>query len=125
MGVDTTNYIVFGYKLPYSVCGKDEDYDDFYEKFKEYIESEHDEKYKKRLLSIISDGMDGKYCIVGKIIDRTDADCYCFSNNFNVIPSPIIDNDLIDQLKSEFIRLFPKYSSHAFDPRYFVFTHCS
>lgn len=124
MGVDTTNYIVFGYKLPYSIFG-DSEWDDFYNKFEDYIESTYDDKYKKRLLSIIADGMGGKYVVVGKIIDRTDSDCYCFSNNFNVIPSSIITDELVKQLKEEFVRLFPKYAELADKPQYLIFSHCS
>lgn len=107
MGVYRTEYIIYGWKLPYDI-GKDQELD-LYE-IDEILESP---------FSLIVDGMMGKYCVFGEIINQTSDEGW----EFTILDLEKMDSQkLIDKYKEIF-----KLNSEEIvtDPYLFVFTHYS
>ena len=74
MSVNSNTYVVFGIKLDY-----DELYDKIENSNKEDLWEELLDKYResafgpaKEDFSIIPDGMDGEYVVIGKVLDKTE-----------------------------------------------------
>lgn len=63
MGVSEIQYGIVGYKLPYQPYDNDED---------KSFEEIHEAFLNKHGLTCVSDGMDGKYTIVGRMIFKSD-----------------------------------------------------
>lgn len=116
MGVDRTDYIVYGWKLPFKYF--DEKGIDIWEdkKFLPYIEGWKDEKY-----CIIQDGMSGKYTVFGKLI--TSAADYEGFNFFE------ISEDTLQISKTEIINKFQEVFGLSDEtignPKPLVFNHWS
>lgn len=70
MGVDATHYVMIGIRLPYK---------HFPEEFSEseQYEAMHDNAYNDDFsegVSIVTDGMNGKYAVVGRVIEKGVSD---------------------------------------------------
>jgi hypothetical protein len=114
MGVDRTDYIVYGWKLPYKLKTSIGDNIDLWsDKFRPMIEGKPGEKF-----SIISDGMCGDYNVFGIILERGGDKWEGWDfvelniHNFNV-----------DDLKSKYVELFE--SEPDTNPTLFIFSHFS
>lgn len=64
MGVDRTDYIVYGYKLPYELKNENGKIDLWDDKFLPMIEGHQGEEF-----TLISDGMSGQYNVFGLRIE--------------------------------------------------------
>lgn len=72
MGVRRTDYIMLGVKLPYSFIPKDSD-GDTPEEFRLYEDSVYGDDIKSHNgLTMVSDGMGGRYVFIGKVLQRAD-----------------------------------------------------
>lgn len=75
MGVCATHYVVAGVKLHYKEAFPNSDSDSDSERFDEYFDNAYsDEIINKNDISIIADGMNGDYVVVGKIIAKAVAE---------------------------------------------------
>lgn len=66
MGVDRTDYIIYGWKLPYNLNDPDgKPIDDFWDggKYEKLVDGDDDG------FQLITDGMCGNYCVFGKVIE--------------------------------------------------------
>ena len=120
MGVDRSDYIIIGYKLPYTfnnvVTGKKVDwYDDI---FLPMIEGRPGVEF-----SIITDQMSGEYAVFGKVL----VSAYEWGFNFKEIK---YDDSDFDKVKEKFVELFGGYTvmdildkDFQYDPKLFVFSH--
>lgn len=120
MGVRTTNYIVVGVKF---------NYEDFEEDFLENVYSNDldDNAYDEAIrsnddgISIIADGMSGKYVVIGKILSKR-----CDGKGFKM--TEISDNWSNDKVKENLADSIAKVTTKQFNPygiRVYVFTHYS
>jgi len=120
MGVDRTDYVVIGYKLPHTfdnvVTGKSIDWWD--ETFLPYIEG-----HKGIDCQIILDWMMGDYAVFGKVLQRAYEDT---GFEFTEIK---YDDDDFDKVKEKFVELFGGYTimdmldkDFQYDPKLFVFS---
>jgi hypothetical protein len=70
MGVDRTDYIIYGWKLPFEIKDNNGIKIDIYDdKYLPFIEGHPGVKY-----TIISDGMCGKYNMFGIMLEKADGD---------------------------------------------------
>lgn len=120
MGVDRTDYIIFGFKLnPEELKRKNINLWD--EKYLPYREGRKNIPY-----SIIHDGMCGEYTVFGKVINSTgDYE----GTSFTVINyKDFFDDELNNELIQDFIALFGKELYETLDeeePQMLVFSHYS
>jgi hypothetical protein len=114
MGIDRTDYIVYGWKLPYDLKDSKGDKIDFWDdKYLPMIEGHENEKY-----SIIIDGMSGEYVVFGIIIAQADESCgwnFVKLNQKQMIP---------DSLNFRYREVIDEHGP-AVDPHLFIFSHFS
>jgi len=112
MSVDRTDYIVYGWKLPYEMKNSKGEKIDFWDdKYLSMIEGHPDEIY-----SLIIDGMMGEYIVFGIVI-KQDED----GNGWNFIhlKNPMFDPN---ELKESYREVFDVEGEVA-DPYLFIFSH--
>jgi hypothetical protein len=115
MGVDKTDYIMFGYKLDYEMedpkGGKIDWYSD---KFLPMIKGRKGEEY-----SLIIDGMNGDYVVFGKILLE--------GNEYEGFDFKEFDVSKInsESVKRRLQELFEDYREVTDEPKLFAFSHFS
>jgi len=113
MSVNRTDYIVFGWKLPYELKNSKGERINFYDddKYLPMIEGHPNEPY-----SLIIDGMSGDYIVFGKIIAEADDDeGWGFNYLTNLIQDPY-------ELISKYHEVFDVKGIIA-HPHLFIFSH--
>jgi hypothetical protein len=116
MGVDRTDYIVYGWKLPYDFKDANGDEIDWYDdKFLPYLEGHEGIKH-----TLIPDGMCGKYCVFGEIIDFDNDDGWDFQElPLDIQPTWNDENNL----SKKFEEVFGVDAKEL--PKLFIFSHYS
>lgn len=110
MGVDRTDYIVYGWKLPYKIEGKNGPIDMWSDKFLPMIEGHPGEKY-----FICNDGMCAKYNVFGVLVDTSDDyEGWLFQE----LTIPKVD---VTDLKNRYTDIFE--SEPQVEPTLFIFSH--
>lgn len=115
MSVDRTDYIVYGWKLPYNITDSKGDKVDLYkDEYLPMVEGHKGEKY-----AIITDGMCGDYNVFGIVVKRggdryegwlfENLDIRDFSNSS-------------DDMKIKYREIFDAVPK---EPNLFIFTHWS
>ncbi len=123
MGVDRTDYVIIGYKLPYRfkgvISGKDIDWHD--DTFLPYVEGR-----KGVVFSIIIDQMCGDYAVFGKVLARAYDDTGFEFKEINY------EESNFDEVKEKFVELFGGYTvmdmldkEFQYEPKLFVFSNFS
>lgn len=113
MSIDRTDYIVYGWKLPYDMKDSKGNKISFWdEKFLPMIEGHKGEEY-----SIIIDNMCGNYIVIGKVLASTKE-----SDGWNFIPLKYWDSSEREELKDKYRKMFDIEGGVA-DPYLFIFTH--
>jgi hypothetical protein len=115
MGVDRIDYIVYGWKLPYKIEGKNGKINIWDDKFLPLIEGRQGEKH-----FICVDGMCGKYVVFGILIDSSD-DYEGWT--FQELNIHTIENNFDNELKNRYIDLFE--SEPQSNPKLLIFSHFS
>jgi len=121
MGVDRTDYVIIGYKLPYNfnnvISGERINWHD--DTFLPYIEGR-----KGCEFGIIIDQMCGDYAVFGKVLARAYED-----TGFEFKEITYDDMDF-DKVKEKFVELFGGYTvmdmldrEFQYDPKLFVFSN--
>jgi len=112
MGVDRSDYMIYGYKLPkdYFVSKGIEIFEG--NKYLPYIEGWKGENY-----SIVDDQMCGKYCVFGYSI------AYASSNGFDFIELPGEWPVNSEQVKAKFKDVFGFADESLGEPKLLLFTH--
>ena len=112
MGVDRSDYLIYGYKMPPGYLKKKgiELFED--NKYLPFIEGWKEEDY-----SIVHDQMCGKYCVFGyKIL-------YANEQGFDFVQLPPAWNVTADKVKSKFVELFGFSPDDLEEPSLLLFTH--
>ena len=117
MGVDRTDYIVYGWKLPYKLkTSSGQTIDLWSDKFRPMIEGHMDEKF-----SIISDGMCGDYNVFG-IVLNSGGDKW---EGWDFVDLKINVDDS-SELKSKYKEIFEMNDDEIVsEPHLFIFSHFS
>lgn len=101
MSTQTNTYAVIGAILPYDLVGGDN-----YDKFEPYFDSAFEGIHHHDGICIISDGMNGDYAVVGKVLAKSD--------EYGHLEKPVvfdpIPNDENLALKQKIEALFPDQS---------------
>lgn len=116
MGVDRTDYIIYGYKMPYDYpTSKGVNiWDD--KKFLPYIEGWKGEDY-----SLIQDGMGGEYCVFGlRIAHASEPDGFTFIE----LPAEGWPNK-INEVKAKLNEVFGFNDAELGEPKVLIFSHYS
>lgn len=112
MGVDRTDYILFGWKLPFQLKDKNgNEIDPWDEKLMPYIEGHKGVEY-----SFIVDGMCGDYCAFGKNMGSAtdDGEGWGFTDlDFSSIN--------VEEAKKLYVELFNL--EIVTEPKLFIFSH--
>jgi hypothetical protein len=116
MGVSRTDYIVYGWKLPYELKDKNGKIDLWADKFLPYIEGHKGVDY-----TLISDGMCGDYNVFGRLLKHAgdDGDGWGFTN---------LDLAKIDaeEVKAKYREVFELDKDELIaEPYLFIFSHYS
>ncbi len=69
MSVNCNTYVIIGVQVPYDEKFKG---DDNYEKYEDYHDSCNDGIHHHNGLCMLSDGMSGKYVVIGKVLKKTE-----------------------------------------------------
>jgi len=111
MSVDRTDYIVFGWKLPYEMKDSNGEQINFYddEKYEPMLDGDPDEPYR-----LIVDGMMGYYVVFGKVIAEADVG-WDFIHLNNLIAN-------LYEIKEKYRELF-NVEGEVVDPYLFIFSH--
>ena len=113
MSVDRSDYIIYGWKLPYELKDtKGENIDLWDDKFLPMIEGHPGEKF-----TLIIDGMCGKYNAFGLSVAQSNEDWEFEKLNFEDISSKK------EQVKNKYKELFGTEIEE--DPYLFIFSHFS
>lgn len=110
MSVERTDYIVYGWKLPYELKNENGKIDLWADKFLPYIEG-----HKGETFTLVSDGMCGSYNVFGKLLAHAtdDGDGWGFKNLDLSNLNPI-------EVKEKYKELF---NSEPSEPCLFIFSH--
>lgn len=114
MGVDRTDYIVYGYKLPYRIENKNEEIDLWDEKFLPMIEGHQGEEF-----TIVRDVVLEKYVVFGKLIERCEGGYV----GWDFVH---LDIDQLDaeKVKSKYREVFELEEDESIaEPHLFIFSH--
>lgn len=119
MGVDKTDYLIVGYKIPYEV--KTRDGQEFAqiiweEKYMPMTEGHNGEKY-----SLIIDGMSGEYIVFGIVIQSADE---YEGFKFTVIDEKLLTTQL-DEVKDRANEIFNDLDFDFSEPKVMLFSHYS
>ena len=108
MGVDRTDYIIYGYKLPYNIKNLLDD------KFLPMIEGHEGEEF-----IIVTDGMCGQYNVFGILIE-SGGDTY---EGWDFVPLDFKNLDA-EKVKSKYREIFELKEDEQIDEPYlFIFSH--
>ena len=108
MGVEKTHYIMMGVKLPFNITDRDNLLDDGdYEKYEKYEDNGYEEKITEHCgLTMVSDGMNGKYVFIGKVVKKgldydgfEPTDCLQFSQDEMELLGHLIKSKFEEELK--------------------------
>lgn len=113
MGVDRSDYLIYGYKLPADYL-KSKGIEIFEgDKYMPYIEGWKGEDY-----AIVHDQMAGKYCVFGYSV------AYANSNGFKFVELPPDGWPVTaDQIKEKFKEVFDFVDGELGEPKVLLFTH--
>jgi len=115
MGVDRTDYIVYGYKLPYKLKNKNGIIDIWDNKFLPMIEGHKGEEF-----IIVSDGMSGEYNVFGLKISSCDE-----YTGWDFVELDI-ENLNAEKVKSKYREIFePSDEDVIPEPNLLIFSHFS
>lgn len=115
MGIDRTDYIVYGWKLPYEMKdSKGNEIDLWDDKYLPMFEGHKGEKY-----TIIGDMLSDDYIVFGKVLARADD-----PNGWNFVHLKFQDSEEKEELKDKYREVFDVEGDVA-DPYLFIFTHFS
>jgi hypothetical protein len=111
MSVDRTDYIIYGWKLPYELENSQGTINVWEPEFDSYREGRIGEKYR-----IIADGMCGDYIVFGQQLSSTSAD-----DSWDFIP---LNFSLLksDEIKQKYKELF-EIDEEIEEPSLFIFSH--
>lgn len=116
MSVDRTDYIVYGWKLPYQIKNKNGVIDLWDDKYLPMMKGHKGEEY-----TIISDGMSGGYTVFGKLI-ISGGDKY-EGWEFNDLSIDKLD---ANSVKAKYLELFELDDIGGIgEPTLFIFSHFS
>ena len=116
MGVHRTDYIVYGYKLPYKLKNEKGKIDLWDEKFLPMIEGHKGEEF-----TIISDGMCGEYNVFGLLL-KIGGDGY---EGWDFVHLDFKNLDA-EKVKSKYREVFElKEDDTVAEPYLFIFSHFS
>lgn len=116
MGVDRTDHIVYGYKLPYKLKNEYGEIDLLEDKFLSLIEGHQDEEF-----TLIVDHMSGKYAVFGLKI-KSSGDTY---EGWDFTHLDIKNLDA-EKVKSKYREVFGfKEIDLIEEPHLFIFSHFS
>ncbi len=118
MGVDRSDHIVYGWKLPYDLKDSNGNKIDFWDKkFLSMIEGHPGEEF-----TIIIDGMSGKYVVFGLKVES----CYDDSGEGWDFTNLDINDFDAEDVKSEYRKVFElKEDEIITEPYLFIFSHYS
>ncbi len=114
MGIDRSDYIVYGWKLPYELYSKGVKIDLWDDKFLPMIEGHKSEEF-----IIVRDGMSGKYNVFGLKV-KSCGDLY-EGWNFEHLDVKNLD---AEKVKSRYKELF-EIEGEVAEPYLFIFSHFS
>lgn len=115
MGVDKTDYVIVGYRLPYDLADKNGDKIQWYDdKFLRYVEGWKDEPH-----ALIVDGMSGEYAVFGQVLASGDD-----SSGFEFTEIDLSKRD-DSAVMQKFYLLFKDYINEFERPKLFAFSHFS
>lgn len=116
MVVDRTDYIVYGYKLPYELKNENGKIDLLDDKFLPMIEGHQGEEF-----TLVSDGMSGQYIVFGMRI-KSCGDKY---EGWDFVHLDFKNLDA-EKVKSKYREVFELKEDHPIaDPYLFIFSHFS
>ena len=116
MGVDRTDYIVYGYKLPYELKNENGKIDLWDDKFLPMIEGHQGEEF-----TLVSDGMCGQYNVFGIRIE-SGGDKY---EGWDFVHLDFKNLDA-EKVKSKYREVFElKEDEPIAEPYLFIFSHFS
>jgi len=121
MSIDRTDYIIYGWKLPFDIKNENGDVIDLWEdKFLSMIEGHPGEEF-----TIIRDGMCCKYTVFGLRIDSSDDWDFVNLNILQQFDFRSIKNNRYnsDKVKDKYKELFG--TDIETEPYLFIFTHYS
>lgn len=115
MSVDRSDYIIYGWKLPFNMTSSNNEKIDFWDdKFLPYIEGHQGIEY-----SLIRDGMSGEYMVFGQRLSSggDDYEGWDFVNlDFKNLDA--------EKVKTKYRKLFNIESQeHLAEPYLFIFSH--
>ena len=114
MGVDRSDYIVYGWKLPYEILDTEGNEIDVYdEKFESMMCGFEGEDY-----TLICDGMCGNYNVFGLNVQSCDGEY----EGWDFVNLDIASCDA-EKVKSKYVELFGIYPTT--EPTLFIFSHFS
>lgn len=114
MGIDRSDYIVYGWKLPYEILDNEGNKIDLYdEKFESIMCGFEGEDF-----TLITDGMCGKYNVFGLSVQH----CNDEYEGWDFVNLDIASCDA-EKVKSKYVELFGIYPTT--EPTLFIFSHFS
>lgn len=112
MSVSRTDFIVYGWKLPYKIKNKNGDIDLWADKFLPFIEGHKGIEY-----TLIRDDMSGEYNVFGKLIAHVTDDGWDFKNlDFTGVDT--------EEIKIKYKELF-EIDTEPSEPYLFIFSNFS
>ena len=114
MGVERTHYIMLGVKFPFNIIDHDNLLDDgYYEKYEVYEDNGYEEEITEHCgLTMVSDGMNGEYIFIGKVIQKKldhegfkPTDCLQFSQNEMKLLEHLIKSKFEEEAKDMDIKV--------------------
>ena len=110
MGVERTHYIMLAAKFPFDIIDPDHLMDDGnFEKYEVYEDDGYQEEVTEHHgLTMVSDGMNGKYIFIGKVIEKgldhkgiEITDCLSFTMDEKSLLTHLIRSEFKDIIKEE------------------------
>lgn len=117
MGVDRSDYVIVGYKMPYNLKVNGEQIEWYDDKYLRFVEGWQDEPFR-----LVVDGMSGEYAVFGEVLTYS-------TENDGGVEFTEIDVAAIDftKVKAKFMELFGEFLPPDFPihPKVLAFTHWS
>ena len=111
MGADRADYIILGVRVSYTSSEADS-----HEKFKDFYENSHDENPRDLPISIVEDGMSGKYTFIGRVLLKA-----LYGKDLGIFDLGSIDNNFRKLIQDIIYDKFPEYKGTPISV--YVFTH--